>query len=234
MFSWLRRDPDHLVQHRRRLFDALADYPVYAPPYRQGPNHAIGAQSVNDDASRKSFADFLTRGQENFAYFLRNQEGRISSLRAFLNKFEVKLDTDDAGISVASAWCPVNCGALVANLRKDSTRQEFLQMSVPWIEAQRGFNVIFDLGIFIGECVIERNRGLKWKYRPAVSHDGSTSLSGYEIEGVGNVQRRVFFDPMVRMYGICLQAENDLRLRQVGRLVKAETLARTVRDYATR
>jgi hypothetical protein len=104
----------------------------------------------------------------------------------------------------------------------------------PWIEERLGFNVIFDLGIFFGECVIGRNQRLKWEYRAGVTHDGSASLSGYVIEGAGIAQRRVFLDPMGIMYSESLQAEKDLRLQQVGRLVKTDTVARMIGDYATR
>lgn len=237
MFNWLRhnRDPDHLLEQRRRLHAALADdYPVYAPPHRQGPNYARGTQDVNDSAFRSSFADFSARAGEMFDYFLSHRDERISCLSAFLKKWDVQVDTDDDGLSAVSRWCPINCGALVADLKERSTRQEFLNMSTPWTGKNHGFNVIFDLGIFIGEYIIARNPRMEWKYRLAMSRDGYTSLSGYELEGIGDIEKTILLDPMVCMYRICLQAENDLRLQKVGHLVNATTLARVVRDYATR
>jgi hypothetical protein len=50
-----------------------------------------------------------------------NREKRLEALGTFLVKFEVEIGIDDAGLSAVSAWCPGNCGALVANLRANVT-----------------------------------------------------------------------------------------------------------------
>jgi hypothetical protein len=93
-------------------------------------------------------------------------------------------------------------------------------------------NVIFDLGIFFGECVIGRNRRLSWDYRPGASEDGSSNLSGYDIVGFKN--RRDWLDPVGTIFRACLQAEDDLRLQRVPGLWRGETLVGVVRDYSTR
>jgi hypothetical protein len=232
MLRWLRGVPKHLIEQRRRMTDAMVGYPVYEPPYRQGPNHPSHLQIKGDEEYARLFREFLAQGRENFAYFMESRDARLAALRAFLTKFEVTIGLDDTGLAAVSAWCPENCGALVANLRANAIRQAFFQMRQPWTEWQRGFNVIFDLGLFLGECVIARNNCLTWNYRSGSSDDGSTNLSGYEIIGFRN--KRDWLDPAQYMYNVCLNAEDDLRLKRVGRFLRADTLIGVVRDFSTR
>jgi hypothetical protein len=232
MFGWFRREPTHVEERRHQMLDAVADYPVYQPPHRQGPNHPNRLRIKGDEKYIHSFRDFLARGRENFEYFLENRETRLAALQAFLAKFDVKMSRDDAGLAAVSAWCPDNCGVLASKFRDNATRQAFFQMLEPWTGSRRGFNVIFDLGVFLGEAVIARNHHLSWDYRPGASDDGSATLSGYQIIGFAN--KRDWFDPPQRMYGICLNAEDDLRIERGGRFVREDTLVGAVRDFSTR
>ena len=230
MFSLFRHEPKHLKECRTRMFEALADYPVYEPPYRQGPNHPSQLLNRGKEEHFKSYRDFLAHGRENFTYFMEHRDARLAALGTFLEKFEVKMDIDDNGLNSVSAWCPQNCGALVADLRTDAVRQAFLQMSEPWEGWRCGFNVIFDIGVFLGECVIARNKRLNWEYRPGASYDGRTDRSGYGIVGFRNNQE--WLDPMQYVYDACLEAEDDLRLGRVERYLRADTLADLVHDLS--
>jgi len=231
MFGWLRREPSHLAEHRRRAADALADYPIYEPPHRQGPNCPRHLRNQGEAAYRQHIQEFDARGRENFSYFMEHRHARLTTLTTFLAKFGVTMGVDDVGLAAVSAWCPGNCGALVANLRQDAMRQVFFQLA-PWTGQYRGFNVIFDLGIFFGECVTARNRSLHWIYKPGSSDDGSAILSGYEIAGFRDP--RDWLDPMSHMYTECENAEVELRSGKIGRIVHADVLAGKVRDFASR
>jgi hypothetical protein len=225
MFGWLRREPRHLVDLRHRMSQALADYPVYEPPHRQGPNAPRGS---SDEEARA----FAARGRENFVYFEERRAARLSALRAFLAKFDVVAGLEE-GLAVVSAWLPGNCGALIpAHLSRDETMQLFYRYLAPWEGNLRGLNAIFDLGVFFGECVIARNRNLHWINWPGASDNGVAISSAFNIDGFRS--RRDALDPMGRMLRLCEDDAHDIRKKTPGERVSVTRLLGTVRDYSKR
>jgi hypothetical protein len=95
MFGWLRRTPPPPTEQQRQMAQALAEYPPYAPP------------EWNPDT--KSPRDANEEYQE---YFFGSKQWRLEALRAFLAKFDVALNLDDAGIMAVSTWLP-QCGDLL-------------------------------------------------------------------------------------------------------------------------
>jgi hypothetical protein len=225
MFNWLRRKPTQLAEQRRRMSDTLTDYPLYEPIHRQGPNCP---RHFGDTEAR----EYAARGRENFMYFMEQRHARLNALRTFLEKFNVTVNLDDEGLANVSQWLPGNCGALVPNPREDETMQLFYQHLAPWEGRWRGLNVVFDLAIFLGECVTARNKRLHWVIWPGTSEDGAAVGSGYHIGGFR--LPRDGFDPMNYMLRLSGSDENDLRNGSVGRWVKADRLIGTVRDFSTR
>lgn len=211
------------------MAQSLTDYPIYDPPHRQGPNFV---REPDSPASRQQSREFVERGRENFAYSLDNRAARLAALRSFLAKFSVDATLDESGLTAVSTWCPGNCGTLAADLRSISIRQAYFQRVTPRTDAQRGLNVIFDLGIFFGECLIARNSRLHWAYHPGSSDDGSANHSGYCIEGFKN--RRQHLDPPGRLLIECGTDELSIRRGEVGKYVRTDTLVGAVRDYSTR
>lgn len=232
MFGWLRRDPKHLIERRQRMLPMLADYPAYDPPHRQGPNFLRRPPRQSEVEHEILLLRFIERGHENFSHFLEYRAARMTALAAFLDKFDVKMGFDDAGLAAVSAWCPRHFGSLVANLRDDKTRQIFFQMLQPWTEQWRGFNVIFDLGIFLGESLIARSPHLRWVYQPGLSDDGASNLSGFGVDGFKNA--RNWLDPMEFIYGECGADELGLRTGQTIDSVRADLLVGKVRDFSAR
>ena len=108
MFGWLRREPALLTERRRRMFDALADYPIYEPPYRQGPNFIRHLPGKSKEEYRRLLREFLERGRENFVHFVGHRHERLTALGKFLAKFHVNTGTDDEGLAAVSAWLPHN------------------------------------------------------------------------------------------------------------------------------
>jgi hypothetical protein len=147
MFGWLRKNSRHLTDLRRRMSQALADYPAYQPLHRQGPNCP---RHLPDQEAR----EFAARGRENFQYFTEQRPERLRALEAFLAKFDLVANLQNEGLAAVSGWLPGNCGALLPDLSRDETMQTFYRYLVPWEGSLRGLNAIFDLGIFFGECVI--------------------------------------------------------------------------------
>jgi hypothetical protein len=233
MLRWLRRDPKHLIEHRRRMFDLLHDYPVYEPPHRQGPNCLNQDARQSTDEYVRSVQELVARGEEN-VYRLRqaHRHERLAALRAFLSKFDVEVCTDDTGLGAVSAWCPGNCGALIANMRDHATRQAFFQLA-PWTGESRGLNVVFDLGVFLGECVIARNPKLHWKYRGGgSSDDGSANASGYYISGFRHIRDNL--DAPGYIYNHCANDQARVRRPTFDRNAFVTDLVGVVRDRSTR
>ena len=177
-------------------------------------------------------SESAARGRENFEFFLNQRAARLVALQNFLVKFSVNATLDDPGLAAVSAWLPGNCGALVANLRSPTTRGIFFQLAALWAGEWRGMNVIFDLGVFLGECLIARNERLHWVYEPGMSDDGSANHTGYGISGFK--QRRNHLDPAGHIYGQCGDDETDFIAGQTGRYVRPEYLVGKVRDFSTR
>jgi hypothetical protein len=233
MLGWLRRDPKRLIEYRRRMFDLLHDYPIYEPPHRQGPSFLCQGARQRVDEYHRYIREFVARGEENL-YCLRqaHRSERLVALRTFLSKFDVEVDTDDAGLSAVSAWCPGNCGALVANMRDRATRNAFFQQA-PWTGELRGLNVVFDLGVFLGECVIARNPKLYWKYHSGgSSNNGSANLSSYFIAGFRHVRDNL--DAPGYMYNYCANDQAMVRWPNFDRNLHVNSLVGIVHDRSTR
>jgi hypothetical protein len=225
MFGWLRREPRPLADHRRRMLEALADYPVYEPLHRQGPNCP---RHLQDREAR----EFAARGRDNFSYFMAHRAERLSALKGFLAGFGLSVDLQDNGLGAVSAWLPGHCGDLLPTLGLDETMQIFFRYLKPWGDNLRGLNVIFDLGIFFGECVIARNPRVHWINWPGTSDNGEAAASGSHLAGFKS--RRDGLDPIGRMLYLCEHDARDFRDNTQGKRVSADQLLATVRDYSTR
>ncbi len=234
MFRWLQREPEHTIKRRQLLSDAFADYPLYQPPYRQGPSFPRRTPKQTEEDHKRLLLEFAERGRENFQYFLDQRTARLIALRTFLSKLGVNADLDDVGLAAVSAWFPGNLSALVANLRDEGVTQAFYQMNTTWTESLRGLNVLFDLGVFLGECLTVRQPKFRWEYHPGLSDDGASYHTGYVITGFEKPSERNWFDPAAFIYG---QARNDVIDQRPGstfRPVNAGVLAGKVRAYTTR
>jgi hypothetical protein len=235
MFNWLqRREPKDLIERRQFLSEAMVDYSVYQPPHRQGPNYIRRKSEQSEDEHIGLFRQFVARGNENFQYFMEQRNARLAALYGFLNKFGVNAGLDDAGLTAVSAWFPGNGCALVGNLRDKAVVQAFYQMNKPWTHALRGFNVVFDLGVFLGECLIARQPRLHWKYRSGLSNAGESATTGYSIEGFRRKSKGNHIDPPQYILTYCGNDLNDRLSGRSWRIVTANVLVGKVRDFSTR
>lgn len=176
----------HLVK------EMLADYPPYRPPHN--------ANQV-----------FLSprEGESNMLYFFEQKSMRLKYLYQFLAKFGVEGDLDDRGLAAVSEWLPQYGGLLVNHLRSLPTMWAFYDFACPWTGAFHGLNAIFDLGIYFGECVIARNRRLRWDVRvydpphrrPVGRTQPILTGSGFNIEGLKS--GRGALDPILDIRGTC-------------------------------
>jgi len=233
MLRWFRREPRYLVERRQFLSDAVADYPLYQPPHRQGPNYLRSVQNQIEDEHIRLFREFMARAEENFQFFLEQRPARLAALYAFLDKFGVKVGLDDTGLSAVSAWLPGNGCALIGDPRSEAVVQAFYQMQTPWTQSLRGFNVVFDLGVFLGEALIARQPRLHWKLLLGLSEKGESATTGYALEGFLMKRNGNHIDPPERVFGECWNEVNTLRFRQP-RFLDSNLLVGIVRDFSKR
>jgi hypothetical protein len=184
VFRWLQRKPEELIERQQVLAPALVDYPLYQPPHRQGPNFLRRRPDQNEEDYARYVREFAARADQNFLYFMDQRAMRLAALQAFLGKFGVSTNLDDASIASVSAWLPDN-GYALANFRDEAVVDSFYEMRTPWTEALRGLNVIFDLGVFLGESIVRKQPRLHWKYILGSSDHGESNLTGYRIEDLG-------------------------------------------------
>ena len=102
----------------------------------------------------------------------------------------------------------------------------------PWTGHWLGLNVIFDLGVFLGECLTSRRLYLRWGYLPGASDDGSSNMSGLALHGFKNARK--ILDPMEFVYNQSLIDELNIRRKEVGRIVSSSILVGKVRDFSNR
>jgi hypothetical protein len=144
MFGWLRRAPTLPTEQQSRVLDALTDYPPYAPP-EWNPNIQSGEEATN----------------EYRAFFFENRDRRLEALRGFLAKFDVAFSLDDTEAAAVSAWCPLYADLLVDEFTK-SVFDAYHDFAWSWTGTLLGLNVVFDLSLYVGECILYRNQKLKW------------------------------------------------------------------------
>jgi hypothetical protein len=234
MFRWLQRESKELIERRQALSPALVDYALYQPPHRQGPFLRRRHDQTEQDFARYS-QEYAAQSEQNFLYFMEQRATRIAALEAFLGNFGVSASLDDAGLASVSAWFSDNDYAL-ANLRDQTVVQAFYQMQTPWTEGLRGLNVIFDLGIFLGESLIQKQPRLHWKYVPRISDHGESFSTGYKIEGFRRKGKVNWLEPGQFILTRCHADLNDLysyspRPRA---LRNYDIFVDMVRDYSTR
>jgi hypothetical protein len=143
MFGWLRRAPPPPTEQQRQVARALAEYPPYAPP--------------EWNPETKSFRDANVAYSE---YFFGTGQARLEALRAFLAKFNVTPNLDDAGIMAVSAWLPEYADLLV-DFGDDAVANAYRGFTAPWIGVLSGLNPVFDLGVYYAECLWLRRTKLK-------------------------------------------------------------------------
>jgi hypothetical protein len=132
-----------------------------------------------------------------------------------------------------SAWFPDNGYALAGNLRDPNVSQAFYQMQPPWTDERRGLNVIFDLGVFLGESLIAKQPRLHWKFYSGASDHGESNCTGYYIVGFRR-RKGNWLDPGQRILSECWNDLNNLYSPRPGRFRNDDLLVGIVRDFSTR
>lgn len=125
---------------------ALRDYPLYDVPHKRMERTMTEAEA-----------------QENFDYFMNVRVSRLAYFTDWLRRgFSVKATLDGDGITAVSDWADGYAGGLIKN---DSYILDNVWASYApvWRETYAGFNVMTDIGIFLGEYLIAKRPRLAWE-----------------------------------------------------------------------
>jgi hypothetical protein len=141
---WLRRS---------RLRRALRDYPLYDPP------HKVEERLLSKE-----------KAAENFDYFMRVRHQRLVYFRNWLHRyFGVALMPDKAGVKALNRWGNKYAGLLLTAGPNGGPSDSYFTYDPPWTEENAGCNVVFDMGIALGEFVIVNCPKLHWALDPLSS-----------------------------------------------------------------
>lgn len=168
----------------RRLKAALDGYPVYAPPNMQNEIELP-----------------LSKAKENFSYFQRQLPSRLQLLRDFLKKFEIDAVTTDDGLAAVSGWFDCYGGLLLRFRPRDTSNlNAFMSYAPPWTGEHLGINVVWDIGIFVGECLIARRRSAYWDLDTGDPDPISREAIGYQRPWVAGLYWPSSCDPITQIF----------------------------------
>jgi hypothetical protein len=124
-----------------RVKRASASYPLYDPPHKKPKRRP--------------------QAEDNFDYFMRVRLGRLAFFQQWLRtNFDLTSSLDRDGVIAISQWADrYGCG-LFGDEFDDPLF--FRAYGRDWTGSYTGYNVIFDLGIFVGEFVIGKRPPTCW------------------------------------------------------------------------
>ena len=139
-----------LSQARLDVKRALHDYPLYDPPHK-----------VEERRLPKE------KAAENFEYFMRVRMQRVAQLRDWLRQhFAVAVTLDEEGVRALGRWGNDYAGWLVVTGPDGDPSQSYFTYDPPWTGENAGMNVVFDMGITLGEVIIANCPKLHWDFDP--------------------------------------------------------------------
>ncbi|MEQ1673041.1 MAG: hypothetical protein ABL893_19495 [Hyphomicrobium sp.] len=144
-----------------RIRDAVANYPIYAPP------HKLDYKSITALQSR-----------ENYSYFDDQRAIRLAHFSQWIDNFGISATIDNAGIQSISGWIHRYAGHLLtADIY--SSRHLYSSFTPVWSGSHRGLNVIWDLGIYAGDWIVQQNPACSWALNTGDEDPVSRNMTGF-------------------------------------------------------
>ena len=129
---------------------ALRGYPIYDPPYKVEEYLLSRDQAI-----------------ENFDYFMRTRDQRSAYFQLWLrDHFGVAIAPDEGGVKALNRWGNKYAGLLLVARPDGHPRDSYFTYNPPWTGENAGYNVLFDLGITLGEIIITQCPKLHWDVDP--------------------------------------------------------------------
>jgi hypothetical protein len=139
--EWLRRF---------RLRRALRGYPLYDPPHKVEERLLSKAEAA-----------------ENFDYFMRVRKQRMADFLGWLQRhFGIIVTLDRTGVKVLCRWGQDYAGLLLLPGSIGDPKGAYFTYDPPWAGENAGLNVLFDMGITLGEAIIANCPKLRWDFDP--------------------------------------------------------------------
>jgi len=129
---------------------ALRGYPLYDPP------HKLEERLLSEELAA-----------DNFAYFMRVRLHRMAYFQDWLRRyFLVTLTPDIEGVHAFNRWGNKYAGLLLNVGPTGRPTGSYFTYEPVWTGNEAGCNVLFDIGITLGEFLIANNPKLHWDLEP--------------------------------------------------------------------
>ena len=168
-----------------RARSALNGYPLYDVPHKRAERTLS-----------------MEQAQENYAYFLSCKASRLTFFQAWLRRnFRVVLSIDGAGLLALNAWVKHYGGGLIDDDPFQATT--FDSYSPIWTREYAGYNVMIDIGIFLGEYLISKRPHLRWQFHLgyALAPAASKEMTSHHRPIIGGFPRGWVHDVLGQGYG---------------------------------
>lgn len=169
---------------RSKLEKLITEYPVYQPPHIQ-------------PIPRNSAAD----AQENFVYFLSCKEQRLHYLFELIKSLGFEATNGVEGITNVDRGIHKYGAYLVSNDRSAES-ESFFSFFPPWDGELRRLNVIWDLGIFVGDAICSLSPGASWRLCVGDDDPISRKLPRFHkpcVAGIDSDRPDLWLDPFQDM-----------------------------------
>lgn len=183
--------PRFWLKHSR-VKRALKSYPLYDVPHKQSE------QTLSEGEAR-----------ENSDYFMRMRLERLAFFRNWLRaNFGVVATLDGDGIRAMSRWVDDYGGGLIGD--ETYTMTIFAEYQPRWEGVYAGYNVMIDIGIFLGEYLISKRPRLHWDiYRGHVEEPATFRSVGYMRPHLGGMPRKWACDVLTTGYAVVATSRNQ-------------------------
>jgi hypothetical protein len=149
--AWMFEVPPYVRPRRLWLRRALRGYPLYDPPHKVEERLLPREQAV-----------------ENFDYFMRVREERVAYFKNWLHRnFWTVVTLDETGVRALNTWGNRFAGFLLTADANARVTDSFFTYDPPWTGEAAVYNVLFDMGITLGEVIIANCPKLHWGVDPA-------------------------------------------------------------------
>jgi len=140
----------HQWLRKWRLRRALRGYPLYDPP------HKVEEYLLSQE-----------KAVENFDYFMRVRQQRTAHFQQWLRRyFRVAITPDEKGVKALNRWGNKYAGFLLVTGPSANVRSSYFTYDPPWTGNNAGYNVLFDMGITLGDIMIAQCPKLHWVVDP--------------------------------------------------------------------
>lgn len=211
--------PKFWLKHARAR-RAVKGYPLYDVPHKQAEGTLSEAQA-----------------QENFNYFMKMRLERLAFFQKWLlENFGVKATLDGDGVRAVSRWVDDYGGGLIGDDYKKGRIETYPQRifgsyQSRWEGGYAGYNVMIDLGIFLGEYLIAKRPRLYWEiYRGHALEPATFKSTGYMRPHLGGMPRGWGCDVLMPGYALIASSREDAHLRLDEPPPEKDVLIRTAKS----